>query len=324
MLEHLPPSVALAVIEVLGYVTAIEQPLVPSVLLIIFAFFVWTWPNRLPGLPGPGRAVPYLGALPEILQNYSRLPDYSVDALTKYGGKTWGCPMPRVGLLQGAAIFVTTPETVKHVLKDNFANYEKGCSFRAGLADFLGDGIFNADGPLWKLHRKVASHMFSNRLLKESTFVTARHGAALVAQLKTLSAPGERGAPGGAGLDMQDMYFRLTMDIFTYIAFGEELHSVTRDEQHPFAHAFDEVQKHSQKRFFNPLWSGCRLLQLTEGERKIASGVRVMDAFASTVIASRRREIISEGGEGGGLGPDLLSRKSIVFCFTCRVGSVVL
>ena len=42
---------------------------------------------------------------------------------------------------------------------------------------------------------------------------------------------------------MQDMYFRLTMDIFTYIAFGEDLKSVERDKQHEFAVAFDEVRR---------------------------------------------------------------------------------
>ena len=48
---------------------------------------------------------------------------------------------------------------------------------------------------------------------------------------------------GSTVVDMQDMYFRLTMDIFTYIAFGEDLKSVERDKQHEFAVAFDEVRR---------------------------------------------------------------------------------
>jgi hypothetical protein len=36
-------------------------------------------------------------------------------------------------------------------------------------------------------------------------------------------------------VDIQDMFFRFTIDIFTSVAFGVELHSFARDEQHPFA-----------------------------------------------------------------------------------------
>ena len=37
-------------------------------------------------------------------------------------------------------------------------------------------------------------------------------------------------------------YFRLTMDVFTEIAFGVDLQSITRDKPHPFATAFDDIQ----------------------------------------------------------------------------------
>jgi len=61
---------------------------------------------------------------------------------------------------------LTDEASIKHVLKDQFANYEKGDNFREALGEFLGDGIFTSDGALWKVHRKVASHMFSRSLMR--------------------------------------------------------------------------------------------------------------------------------------------------------------
>jgi hypothetical protein len=40
--------------------------------------------------------------------------------------------------------------------------------------------------------------------------------------------------------------------------------------------AFDTVQLHSEKRFYNPLWKVARLFNvLSEGERRVASSTKV-------------------------------------------------
>jgi len=127
---------------------------------------------------------------------------------------------------------------VKHLLKDNFENYVKGNDFRDGLGEFLGEGIFAADGPVWKFHRKVASRMFTNRLLRESTLIANKHSTRLIEHLKSKCKNSNNNA---TEIDIQDMFFRLTMDIFTFIAFGEDLESTTRDRPHEFATAFDTV-----------------------------------------------------------------------------------
>jgi hypothetical protein len=43
--------------------------------------------------------------------------------------------------------------TVDYVLKGNFENYIKGPDMKHDFEDFLGDGIFNADGHTWKHQR---------------------------------------------------------------------------------------------------------------------------------------------------------------------------
>ncbi|KAL9253806.1 Cytochrome P450 94C1-like protein [Drosera capensis] len=49
------------------------------------------------------------------------------------------------------------PANVEHILKTNFDNYPKGSPFSAILGDFLGRGIFVADGENWRFQRKIAS-----------------------------------------------------------------------------------------------------------------------------------------------------------------------
>jgi cytochrome P450 len=298
---------------------------------LMVAFIWWTWPYKIDkDLPGPPN-LPYFGAIFLILKNYHRLPEWLAEMNEEYEGRVYGLQVPGIGLLRGAMVALSSPESVKHVLRDNFGNYVKGAQVRAGLWELLGDGIFTADGPTWKFHRKVASHMFSARLMRESTLVAARFTRRLLEVLRDRALPpassssGGRGGGGGGGggggegstvVDMQDMYFRLTMDIFTYIAFGEDLKSVAREKQHGFALAFDEVQRCSEARFFNPLWRVGKFLQLTASERAITRGKKVIDDFASRVIKSRRRDVedaaaataADADADAAKLGPDLLTR----------------
>lgn len=265
---------------------------------LLVAFVFMTWPMTLPaGTPGPCKNVPYFGAAFEVLRNIDRLPEYIAERNREYGfkGVTWAGRMPRVGLLSGMCVFVNSPECIKHVLADNFSNYVKGYAVAAALREFLGDGIFVADGDLWKTHRKVASHMFSRRLLRESCVIANDYTSKLLDRLRTSS---------GQAVDVQELYFKLTIDIFTYIAFGVDLDSLSREQQHPFAQAFDEVQMHSEKRFYNPLWWPIKLFQLSPGERAITRGVRVVNEFATDVISKKRRQL----AQSESLGPDLLSR----------------
>ena len=48
-----------------------------TIVVAFVAFLWWTWPSRLPeSVPGPGKHIPYIGALVDVLQNFERLPDY--------------------------------------------------------------------------------------------------------------------------------------------------------------------------------------------------------------------------------------------------------
>lgn len=59
--------------------------------------------------------------------------------------------------------------------------YEKGWHNHSILKDLLGDGIFTVDGEKWREQRKVSSHEFSARALREVSAVVFKENAVKLA-----------------------------------------------------------------------------------------------------------------------------------------------
>jgi cytochrome P450 len=246
-------------------------------------------------LPGPERW-PFLGILLTFIANREKWPEVANQYSEKFGyGRVWGGPVPKVGALWGAYFVLTSEENIEYILNTNFQNYVKGNFFRDVLEELLGNGIFVADGPTWYRHRKIASRMFSRNLLKETANVTLSKVKELCLVLS---------GKVSASLDIQDLFFRMTFDIISFVAFGVEYRSIAGNSQHPFALAFDEMQELLLERVGDPLFRVKKKLNLTEREHRIRSLKTVLDTNAHAVISSRRRTV--ENGKS--LGPDILSR----------------
>lgn len=261
---------------------------------------LWNWikPTHVPkSVPGPPRT-PGLGYLPYAMKKWETWPSEVVILSEKYN-RTWGGPVPNVGGLGGAVFFIVDEQCLRHILQDSFNTYEKGDSFRTWLSDFLGNGIFAADGETWKVHRQLASHYFSRNLLRQSCDVTK---AKLAEMIQLLDKKAEHKTDNS--VDIQDLFFRMTIDSISSVAFGVELDSINREKQHEFALAFDEAQALCHSRVIDPTFRIKRFFQLTKSERRISACLKTMNNFTDKVIQSKRRT--SE--EGGKLGPDLISR----------------
>lgn len=111
-------------------------------------------------------------------------------------------------------IFTGDPAILEYVLKTNFENYTKAGIPSALLKDILGGGIFAVDGAHWKVLRKSASNIFNARAFKE--FVEDVFSRKMIQVLKILDQHSVSGEP----VDMQDIFFRYTLDAFGYIGFG--------------------------------------------------------------------------------------------------------
>jgi cytochrome P450 len=71
------------------------------------------------------------------------------------------------------AIFVHNPDYIKHILKDNQANYSRGIVFKkrkdlACIDSFLGNGIFMSDGAVWEDQHKMLRSLFSGDSLEKT------------------------------------------------------------------------------------------------------------------------------------------------------------
>ena len=51
------------------------------------------------------------------------------------------------------------------------------------LKDFLGDGIFTVDGEKWREQRKISSHEFSTKMLRDFSTFVFRKNASKVANI---------------------------------------------------------------------------------------------------------------------------------------------
>lgn len=93
-------------------------------------------------------------------------------------------------------------------------------------------------------------------------------------------------------LDIQDLFYRFTIDSIGEIAFGVDLQAL-RGDALPFAIAFDAAQSIIWTRFTDPLFPLKRWLNISY-ERTLSGHIATLNKFANDVIAKRRAESLSQ------------------------------
>lgn len=113
--------------------------------------------------------LPFLGITPSILLKINNLYDWITESLIKAGG-TFHFSGVWIGGIFG--IMTADPSNIEYMLKIKLENFPKGQYYRERFSDFLEDGIFNADGELWKGQRRIATSEMHSRLFVERSFQT--------------------------------------------------------------------------------------------------------------------------------------------------------
>lgn len=234
---------------------------------------------------------PILGALPEFLYNRHRFLEWTTQVLRRCPTKT--SVFRRPGKVHG--IMTANPENVEHMLKTNFQNYPKGDRFNYLLQDFLGEGIFNSDGELWKLQRKTASYEFNTKSLRN--FVLEN----VVVEMDTRLLPTlEDASRRGYVVDLQDILERFAFDNVCKLAFNVDpacLNSMAANNatnagagaEFEFMHAFEEAATLSSGRFmyaFPIVWQIKKFLGVGS-ERRLRQAIHTVHKFADNIIRSR-------------------------------------
>jgi cytochrome P450 len=127
---------------------------------------------------------------------------------------------------------VTTcePENLKTVLALNFSDYNLHQLRKKGLDPIFGKGIFTTDGAEWEHSRAMLRPNFTRSQVGDlATFET--HVSHLIDAIP----------PDGSPVDLQDLFFDLTLDSATEFLFGESANSLLSRAEPPGHVSFGEA-----------------------------------------------------------------------------------
>ncbi|KAK0587944.1 hypothetical protein LWI29_031650 [Acer saccharum] len=242
---------------------------------------------------------PLIGCLISFYKNRSRLLDWYTDLISQSSPQSLTIVLQRLGARR--TIVTANPENVEHILKTNFANFPKGKPFTEILGDLLGCGIFNVDGELWSSQRKLASHEFSTKSLRE--FIVKTLQEEVENRLIPLL---EDAMETEKVLDLQDLLRRFAFDIVCKVSLGTDPFclDITRPVP-PLVKAFDTASEISAMRGMAPvffIWKIKRALNLGS-EKKLREAIKLVHDSVVEIIQNKKRA----NGDGDG-GYDLLTR----------------
>ncbi|CAN6229252.1 unnamed protein product [Urochloa humidicola] len=242
---------------------------------------------------------PVAGTVLHQLFNFGRLVDYQTDLSRRH--RTFRMLTPTSNY-----VYTVEPANVEYILKTNFANYGKGNTLHGLAEDLLGDGIFNVDGAKWRHQRKVASHEFSTRVLREFSSAVFRDTALELAGIVATEA--RRGGDGKSRVDISDLLMRSTLDSIFKVGFGVNLGvlSGSSEEGAAFARAFDDASEQVLHRFLDPFWKAKRLLNFSS-EAAMKRSLRTINDFVYGVI-DRKTEQMGKDQQEFAKKEDILSR----------------
>ncbi|OIT05161.1 PREDICTED: cytochrome P450 94C1-like [Nicotiana attenuata] len=177
------------------------------------------------------------------------------------------------------------PENVEYMLKTRFDNYPKGKTFSTILGDFLGRGIFNVDGDLWRFQRRMSSLELGKVSIRSYAFEVVHNE--IQKRLLPLLAEKE-----GVVLDFQDVFRRFSFDNICRFSFG--LDPKCLESSLPiseFAISFDLASKLSAERAMTTspiVWKIKRFLNIGS-ERKLKKAIKSINILAQEVIRQKRK-----------------------------------
>ncbi|XP_045804437.1 cytochrome P450 704C1-like [Trifolium pratense] len=239
---------------------------------------------------------PIAGTVFNQLMNFNRLHHYMTDLARKY--KTY-----RLLNFFRNEVYTADPCNVEYILKTNFGNYGKGLYNYHNLNDLLGDGIFTVDGEKWREQRKISSHVFSTKMLRDFSTLIFRTNAAKVANIVS------EAANSNTKIEIQDLFMKSTLDSIFKVAFGTELDSMcgTNEEGKNFAIAFDSANALTLYRYVDVFWKIKKFLNLGS-EATLRKNAQIVHEFLIKLITTKIEEMRNSKGDSVRKSGDILSR----------------
>ncbi|CAN0925395.1 Cytochrome P450 94B1 [Linum grandiflorum] len=244
---------------------------------------------------------PLIGCLISFYKNRGRLLDWYTTLLSQSPTNT--IVINRLGARR--TIVTANPENVEYILKTNFPNFPKGKPFTEILGDFLGYGIFNVDGEAWRTQRKLVSHEFTAKSLKEFFIMTLEEEVEkeLVPMMESL-------ADSSQIVDLQELLRRLAFNMVCRVSLGVDRCCLDPSTPaRPLSRAFDAASMICARRGAEPLvlvWKVKRLFGVGS-ERELKEAVGEVHKAVCEMITNKKHQLIIKGSSTA-VDQDLLSR----------------
>lgn len=243
------------------------------------------------------KSYPFFGSLISFYQNRRRLIHWYTHLLS--ASPTQTIVVQRLGARR--TIITANPNNVEYILKSNFDNFPKGRPFTEILGNFLGFGIFNVDGQLWNSQRKMASHEFSTKLLRQ--FVVK----VLEEQVQTRLLPLlEMASDNHTVLDFQHVLRSFAFDTICKVSLGIDPCCLDFSRPAPpLLKAFDTASEISAMRgaaLISAVWKTKRAFNIGS-EKKLREAIELVHGSVLEIIRAKREKLKKTTGEN-----DLLSR----------------
>ncbi|XP_071699134.1 cytochrome P450 CYP94D108-like [Rutidosis leptorrhynchoides] len=277
------------------------QTLLLIIFFLIFYYFIFfnliKSPHKATRAQIGFSSYPLVGTVPEFILNRHRFLEWTTEVISRSPTKSGIFDRP--GKIKG---FITAnPANVEHILKTNFDNYPKGARLISLLDDFLGRGIFNAEGESWRAQRKIASYEFNTRSLKNFVMETA------AVELHNRFIPVlAKNADLNRVVDLQDLLESYTFDNICMVAFNVDPGCLAGNltSGREFMEAFEEAAAIIFQRFLSLYPSSYKIKKLLRfsSELKLQKSITTVHKFAEDIIKSRMEEKNRKPDE------DLLSR----------------
>ncbi|KAJ3328243.1 Protein kinase alk2 [Blyttiomyces sp. JEL0837] len=142
---------------------------------------------------------------------------------------------------------------------------------------------------------KIVEHVLKTKFVVYDKNFKEFVGVVFADELQPLYNLLNRSAQNNEIMDLQETFFRFTLDSFCKIGFGINLNCLSNETPVPFAKAFDQAQGRMMERFVTPAWE--LLEAITPLGYIHRRNVKIIRDFGMEIVKNRRREI-EEGTVG--------------------------
>jgi cytochrome P450 len=160
--------------------------------------------------PSPPRA-------PDNMTALGRMAAMRVSPISTWGQRAYEEDIIRGRFFRRSSFILNTPDTIRHVLVDNYENYTRTPAGLRVLRPMLGEGLLIAEGRAWKYQRRTLAPAFTPRAVASLVPHMVAVTDETIAKLQ--------GSVGGP-VDLRETMQRMTLEIAgrTMFSFGMDRH----------------------------------------------------------------------------------------------------